>query len=139
MVRPTRSGRSLLFVKGGLIMKVAAMVLVLVFLTAPMALAMEYPPGETYGQIPPDRVETIRASAEAAAPATVAIYSPEGRFGFYQVAEQYSPERVLAERFRAVRASEEYMAFSPSGRYPVWGCCEQVSPDRVLCERCGTS
>ena len=117
-------------------MKVTVMVLVLVFLAAPLAFAQEYPLGETYGQIPPDRVETIRASTEAVAPATVAIYSPEGRYGFYQVTEQYCPDRVLAERIKAA-ADEAYLAYTTSDRYPMWGCCGQVSPDRVLCERCG--
>jgi hypothetical protein len=115
-------------------MKVVLVVLAFLLVMVPAAAAVEYPPGETHGQISPDRVLAERAGADLVTPATA--YSPEGRFGFYQVCEQYCPERVLAERVEAAGGAA-YLAYTASEQYPMWGCCGQISPDRVLCERCG--
>jgi hypothetical protein len=116
-------------------MRVVLIGFVLMFAMASVAVASEYPPGETYGQISPDRVMAERMADEGTELSEVAMYMPEGRFGYYQVTEQYCPERVLCERGKCAQ-SEEYLAYS-NDRYPMWECCEQVSPDRVFCERCG--
>ena len=119
-------------------MRMVLMALAFVFVMASVAMATEYMPGSTYGQVSPDRVQAEREDTELVVPET-AIYSPEGRYGFYQVHEQCCPDRVLAERTKAAAKDTAYLSNTPSDRYPMWGCCEQVSPDRVLCERCGTT
>ncbi len=117
-------------------MRMVLMVLAFMLVMVSAAMATEYMPGATYGQVSPDRVLAERTDAELVVPAA-AIYSPEGRYGFYQVTEQCCPERVLAERIKHATASGPYLAYTAAERYPMWGCCGQVSPDRVFCERCG--
>jgi hypothetical protein len=117
-------------------MRMVSMVLAFMLVMVPAAMATEYIPGATYGQVSPDRVLAERTEVELVVPAA-ATYSPEGRYGFYQVTEQCCPERVLAERYKAAAARGEYLAYTTAERYPMWGCCGQVSPDRVFCERCG--
>lgn len=123
-------------------MKCLVIVLVAVAMAfgASSVLAQEYAPGETFSQIPPDRVLALRRARMLVPAEAYAPYTPSARYAFDDVLEQIAPERALASRLEA--GAEHLVAFMPytSHAHYAPGCvCTQVSPDRVLEERvaCG--
>jgi hypothetical protein len=73
---------------------------ILVVATAVPALASDYVPWETYGQVSPDRVLCCRTMDGYYFGAEYAPYCPDPRFAMGAITTQCCPDRILAERIR---------------------------------------